>query len=151
MSPSAFRSLIGLSIVTGALAGAVDLVFPSLVPQGAVLAIAEEEAKVPMSLVAACVVLGLAVLLSLIAATVGMLLLQRWGRSLATATTLASLPFWPLLGVTVQSGWASALLQVSAMAWGATLACAYWTPLASQFSGQGSNNSSKPTPLRGAA
>ena len=151
MSPTVFRSLIGLSIATGALAGAVDLVYPSLIPEGAVLAIAAEEAKVPMSLVATCVGLGLVVLLSLFTSTVGMLIFKSWGRSLAAATTIASLPFWPLLGVTVQSGWASALLEVSAMSWGAALACAYWSPLATQFRKQGANDSFKPKPLRGSA
>ena len=103
------------------------------------MAIAEQEASVPMALVVACVVVGLVVLMGLIVAVVGLLIFKPWARALALATTVASVAFWPLLGTTVQSGWNSALLQVSAVAWGAVLASAYWSPIAPRFRRQGAN------------
>ena len=110
------------------------------------MALLEQEASVPIALVAACVAVGVAVLAGLLVSVVGLLLFKQWARTLAFATTLTSLAFWPLLGPTVQSGWNSALLQISAVSWGAVLAGAYWSPLASHFQRQGANYSFKPTP-----
>ena len=151
MTQSLFRWIIAISVVTGLFGGSFDLLFPAFIPEAAIRALLADEATVSMALVIASVVAGVIILVLLVAAIAGLLMFRRWGRSLAAWTTVLSLGFWPILGVTVQSGWASALMQLSATTWGVALAIAYFSPLAAEFSGQAANNSFKPKPLRGSA
>lgn len=136
MKPSIFRYLIALSVSAGLAVCIVEVVFPLDIPPAALDALFEHEASVPFALQAVSVVLDLVVLVGLLVSVVGLLLFRRWARTLAFATTLASMATLPLIGVTVQSGWESPLLELSAVSWGAVLACAYWSPLAVRFQKQ---------------
>jgi hypothetical protein len=69
-------------------------------------------------------------------AIMGLFLLKRWGRALALYGTVLVLMLYPLLGPIVASGLSLALAELAAMLWGACLACAYFSPLALQFSAE---------------
>ena len=66
-------------------------------------------------------------------ATVGLVLFQPWARPLALALTVVSLPLYPFIPAMVQSGWGALFLYLSTLAWGATLAMAYFSPLSVRF------------------
>jgi len=65
---------------------------------------------------------------------VGLFLLKPWGRFISLYSTLISFFLYPVLGATVSSGSQAALAEISAILWGAVLACAYFSPVSAQFS-----------------
>jgi hypothetical protein len=99
----------------------------------------------PLAVVAPVVLLALS---AIIAGIVGLYRLKRWGRSLSLATTIGFSLLIPFSGPMVASGLEDSLWELSSILWGAVLALAYYSPVAAGFH---ANNSSKPTPLRGAA
>jgi hypothetical protein len=90
----------------------------------------------------------LAALTAIVAGIIGLYRLKRWGRSLSLATTVGFAFLIPFSGPMVASGLEDSLWELSSILWGAVLALAYYSPVAAGFH---ANNSSKPTPLRGAA
>ena len=90
----------------------------------------------------------LALLALIIAGLVGMYRFRSWGRSLSLWTTLVGTLAFAAMGPSLSSGLEAALWELSSILWGAMLALAYFSPVANRFR---ANNSSTPTPLRGAA
>jgi hypothetical protein len=68
-----------------------------------------------------------------IAAFVGLLLLKRWGRSLALYTTALTLIALPTFGSTLSTGLETALIEAAAICWGAVLALAYFADVRVNF------------------
>ena len=73
---------------------------------------------------------------TVLASWVGLFLFKRWGRSLSLYSTLASFVLYPVLGPSVTSALQGALLEASTLTWGAILALAYHSPVASRFDGE---------------
>ena len=70
---------------------------------------------------------------SLIVASIGLLVLQRWVRPLAVWSTAVSVLIYPLLGALLQSGVAATLLSIATLLWGAALAMTFYSDLKSHF------------------
>ena len=87
-------------------------------------------------------------IVAIIAGIGGLYRIRRWGRSLSLATTIGFSLLIPFAGPTLSSGLEDSLWELSSILWGAVLTLAYYSPVAAGFH---ANNSSKPTPLRGAA
>lgn len=135
---SLFRSLLIASVVLGCIGGFLDLIFPSLIPPS--MATAFEELPPPSSL--ALFGAGALVLITFggaIASVIGLYLFQPWSRQLAVWMTALGLLFHPLFGVSMQSGWAQLLLDISSVLWGAVLAMSFVSSLSERFASRQSH------------
>ena len=136
ITPRFFRALLLASVLIALASAAVDWLCPALLPLE--WQMVQEETPLPWApeddtlWLLFGVVLG-AYALALSVATVGMYLFKPWGRSLSLWGTVLAAPVVVWLGPTMLSGLASALLDLSSMLWGATLALAYFSPLADRF------------------
>lgn len=68
-----------------------------------------------------------------LAGYVGLFLLRRWGRTLALASTVASLPLYPLMGPVLMSPLEAMLADTAMLLWGVILAIAWCRPVAARF------------------
>ena len=129
-----FRLLVVASLVLGLIGAFLDTIVPGVIPK-----VLEDAYKVYTDTDegwGTAVILGVAaigLLVAGIAATVGLLQLKRWSRSLALWVTIGAFATHPLIGVTLQSGWAFVLTEVSTAMWGAVLAMAYYSELKTHF------------------
>lgn len=135
MTPAAtlFRTLLIASVVTGLLGAFLDVIFPGLVPASIQKAFDELPPPPGPALFGA----GALVLVTFggaVASVVGLYAFQPWARPLAVWMTILGFLFHPLLGVSMQSGWAQLLLDVSSILWGAVLAMSFVSSLSSRFS-----------------
>jgi hypothetical protein len=129
---SFYRLLILASIFVGLVGSFLDLALPGLVPEPMFAAF---EAQPPPSTTALTVV-SVLVLITFgggIAATIGLYFFQAWSRPLAIWMTALGLLFHPVLGVSLQSGWAQLMLDVSTLLWGAVIAMSYVSSLRERF------------------
>jgi len=127
-----FRALLIASVATGVAGSFLDLAFPALIPES--MAKAFEALPPPSSL--ALFGAGVLVLITaggIVTTVVGLYLFQPWSRTLAIWMTALGLLFNPLFGISMQSGWAQLLLDVSSVLWGAVLAMSYVSSLSSRF------------------
>lgn len=128
-----FRALLVASVVTGVVGGFLDTLFPALVPES--MAKAFEALPPPPSL--ALFSAGALVLVTFggfVTSVLGLYFFQPWARPLAVWMTVLGFLFHPLLGVSMQSGWAQMLLELSSVLWGAVLAMSFVSSVASRFS-----------------
>jgi hypothetical protein len=72
-------------------------------------------------------------LVASIVSTIGLFFFWYWVRPFALVTAILGLAVSPLFGPELSSGWSSALLEASFLAWGAVLALAYYSPLSQSF------------------
>jgi urea transporter len=127
-----FRALLLTSVGLGLIGSFIDTIFPSLIPQP--LQTAFE--ALPDTPTPALVGAGALVVITFggtIVAIAGLLFFQPWSRTLAVSMTALSLLFYPLLGVTIQSGWAQLFLDLSTTLWGVVLAMSYFSSLSTKF------------------
>jgi hypothetical protein len=127
-----FRALLIASLATGFVGAFLDMVFPGLVPES--IAHAFEALPPPPSL--ALFGAGALVLVTFggsVAAAIGLYFFQPWARPLAVWMTALGLLFHPLLGVSMQSGWAQLLLDLSSVLWGAVLAMSFVSSVSGRF------------------
>jgi hypothetical protein len=75
----------------------------------------------------------LLLMVAIVASIVGLYRFKPWGRSLALWSTAVATPLAVFAGPSLSSGLESALWEVSTLLWGAILALAYYSPVASQF------------------
>lgn len=132
MSPTIFRSLIIFSVLLGIASAAIDAIVPNLIPSS--LAQAYENVPTPAIFDNPLWLAFLVVFLLLASAsTLGLLFFKRWARMLSLYTTVFGYVIYPFLGLTLASGWANALSEVSATIWGAVMAIAYFSSLSERF------------------
>lgn len=134
MSPIAFRILIVSSVLFAVIAGLVDALCPSFIPESVVTAL-EKEAETSIFEIYPFISLAILMpwLIAVFASTIGLLLFKPWARPIALYSTLFGFVFYSLFGSELSSSVASALTDASAMAWGAILALAYYSPLRENF------------------
>ena len=125
-----YRTCVLGSLAFAVLGGAVDFI-PGMVPEEV---LPEEDPDGGVGYLLFAAIAGLGVGVASLVATVGLALFSPWSRPLALACTAASLVLYPMLPAMMQSGWASLFFYLSALAWGAALAMAYFSPLSSRFS-----------------
>jgi ABC-type multidrug transport system fused ATPase/permease subunit len=125
-----FRVLVLSSFVAALLAAMLDAAVPGLVPRAIDDAYSaywnENGGKATVVVLAGILLLALFV-------TVSFLQLKRWSRSLAFWTTVASFVAMPMIGPSVQSGWALMLADLSASLWAGALSMAYFSELKLHF------------------
>lgn len=127
-----FRALLLASVATSVVGSFLDLAFPSLVPESMAKAFDDLPPPPALALFGA----GALVLVTFggyVAAVVGLYFFQPWARQLAVWMTVLGLLFHPLLGVSMQSGWAQMLLEISSVLWGAVLAMSFVSSVSSRF------------------
>ena len=132
MSPTIFRSLIILYVLLGIASAAIDSIVPNLIPS--LLAQAYENVPTPAIFDHPLWLAFLVVILLLAAvSTFGLLFFKRWARMLSLYTTVLGYVIFPFFGLTLASGWATLLSELSATIWGAVLAIAYFSSLSGRF------------------
>ncbi len=127
-----FRALLVASVAIGLIGSFIDVMFPSLIPEP----ITKAFEALPDTPMPALMLAGLLVIVTFggtIAAIVGLYHFQPWSRPLAVAMTLLTLLFYPLMGASVQSGWAALFLEISTTLWGAVVAISYVSSLSVRF------------------
>lgn len=127
-----FRALLIASVVTGFVGGFLDILFPGLIPESMAKAFEDLPPPATLALFGAGA-LFLVTFGGMIAAVVGLYFFQPWARQLALWMTALGLLFHPLFGVSMQSGWAQLLLDVSSVLWGAVLAMSFVSSLSARF------------------
>jgi hypothetical protein len=133
MSVGQFRLALLVYFALSLASVGVDLI-PGALPEALESAYLDLHAPVAGGTLTFVLVGGL--LLAWPVAIMGLFLLKRWGRTLALYGTVLVLMLFPLSGAIVASGLSLALAELAAMLWGACLACAYFSPLALQFSAE---------------
>ena len=132
MSPTIFRILIIFSFLLGIASAAIDFIIPNLIPSS----VTQAYLNVPTPVLFENP-LGLAFLAALLllasVSTIGLLFFKRWARMLSLYTTVLGFSLYPFFGLTLASGWASALSELSTTIWGAVLAIAYYSSLSERF------------------
>lgn len=122
MTKTWFRVLILCYIVT-LLATTVEVFyFPALVSDELAAAYAREALPPFVS--------NPAIFLPLAA---GLFFLRKWGRWLGLWTTIAMLAVIPFFGPSLSSGFGTAMMQLSAILWGAVLTLAYFSSMGPEF------------------
>ena len=134
MTPAAtlFRALLIASVVTGCSGAFLDLVFPGLIPESMQKAFEELPAPSGPALFGAGALLFVT-FGGAVASVIGLYAFQPWARPLAVWMTVLGFLFHPLLGVSMQSGWAQLLLDLSSVLWGAVLAMSFVSSLGDRF------------------
>jgi hypothetical protein len=132
MTVSKFRSCIWLHIAL-TLAGIGAAFLPNSFSPELVAAYENEPAAWGTERDNLLIALAGTLLVAWIAAFVGLLLLKRWGRTLALCTTALTLIALPTFGPTLSAGLETALVEAAAMSWGAVLALAYFSDVRVNF------------------
>lgn len=133
MTINRYRALIIAFVVFGLLGGALDLIFPALVPaEFRQLQGVHDNSLSTMNLL---LFGGLGVLGGIIAlvSTYGLFRLRTWAPRLAVIGTVLALACWPFAGAYTQSGLAIAISFIASYLWGAIVVLAYVGPLSAQF------------------
>jgi ABC-type multidrug transport system fused ATPase/permease subunit len=133
MNRRLFRIFLLASIVFGVVGAAIDLILPSLIPEPLRAAQESIDAETSNTFVFVAAGCGLALLAALAASYVGLYRFRNWGRVWAVCITLVAVVATPFLGAWSQSGVSVALTEVATTLWGAVLAAAYFSPVASEF------------------
>lgn len=133
MNPRNFRILVALSLVLPLLASAVDLLFGAGVPEALREAQQAMEEESPPSALALQSAVAIALLVVVLAATWGLFMFRRWGRTLALVSCALAFAVWPYFGYGVYSGWAFGLMELGTTVWGAVIALSYASSVAAEF------------------
>ena len=133
MTTLQFRLLLIASLVTGITAGFFDFVFPSTIPESFMQAQAAYDAKQSTTSLIYLLVTCLVGVAGLISTFIGLFRFRPWAPRIAVFTTLILVLAYPAMGVTVSSGWASALTELSSYIWGFILAVVYYSPIKEKF------------------
>lgn len=137
VTPSLFRALLIGSLVLGLVGAVIDVVVPGLVPEVLWQAQAEAAGEEIRLADYVLMVAGVVLLVAAVVSVYGLYMFRRWAPLFSLLVTVATVPLYPLTGVSISSGWAVGLTEVSMMLWGAVLAFAYAGPIKDRFGGQG--------------
>jgi hypothetical protein len=136
VTPSLFRALLVGSLFLGLIGAVIDVLVPGLVPEvlwQAQAEVAGEEIRLADYVL---MVAGVVLLVAAVVSVYGLYMFRRWAPLFSLLVTAATVPLYPLTGVSISSGWAVGLTEVSMMLWGAVLAFAYAGPIKDRFDGR---------------
>ena len=133
MTINRYRALIIAFVISGLLGGALDIVFPALVP--AEFRQLQEVHDNSLSTMNLLLFGGLGVVGGILAfvSTYGLFRLRPWAPRLAVLGTVLALACWPFAGAYAQSGLAIATSFLASYLWGALVVLAYVGPISVQF------------------
>lgn len=135
-TPNFFRRLLFLSILMGIISVAINVAFPSLVPD--ILRNAEAEylenliEPLSMSLVIGSL-FSLCGLLAGIFISYGLFTFKPWARPFNLGFAFSSFIVWPILGYNLSSGWAQPFVDIADMLWGAVTVLTFVPPISEKF------------------
>lgn len=133
MTTSQYRLLLIASIVTGIVGGAVDFVFPQLLPEGLLeLQNAHDEALSTSRLLLASL-LGIAGFVFYVASVYGLFRFRPWAPRLSIFGTALLLCAVPFLGAMAQSGLATSISYLASYLWGAVMVLANTASASAHF------------------
>ena len=128
MTQSHFRLLLILSLVVGLAGGFIDLVVPSLIPEGFRAAQEVEDGTTSMFQLLLSLAVALPALLVYLASLFGLYQFRPWAPRVAIVGTALTLVVFPLVGAHTQSGLAQSLSYLASYLWGAVLLIACTSP-----------------------
>lgn len=126
-----FRFLLVLSVLTAIVGAVISCV--GAVPQELQAYLDEQSEAASTSKTIVVLVIALLVLILALVATVGLFVFWRPARPLTLVTWVVGFLITPLLGPTIDSGWATAFYELSAGMSGAVIALAYCSPIKELF------------------
>lgn len=133
MTPRTYRYLLLSSLVLGIVGALFDALLPSVLPPAFGQAQEMHDSSLPTSTMVFGAIAGFVLLVTGIAAFVGLYLFRPWAPRLALITTAIALVVIPPLGPMALSGWAMGISELSSTLWGAVLALTYFSPLSQRF------------------
>jgi urea transporter len=133
ITPSLFRKLLLLSIICAAMGGLLDIVLPNLIPASLYQAQEEVEQAASHTEFIVLLLIGIPIIIVNIISVVGLFRFRPWAPRIAIIATLLSFMSYPLLGYSLSSGWAKALIDFSTMLWGVVLTLTYCSPIRKRF------------------
>ena len=136
VTPSLFRALLVGSLVLGLVGAVIDVLVPVLVPEVLWQAQAEAAGEEIRLADYVLMVAGVVLLVAAMVSAYGLYMFRRWAPLFSLLVTVATVPLYPLTGVSISSGWAVGLTEVSMMLWGGVLAFSYAGPIKDRFGGQ---------------
>jgi uncharacterized membrane protein (DUF2068 family) len=133
MNKSQYRTILLFSLSLGLAGAFLDFAIPSLVPIVVLKAMMEHDAAMSTTrLYIGLLLIFAGVGLSLIA-MYGLYRFRRWAPRLAVVGTVISLLALPVFNFTSQSGFASALISISSILWGAVVVLCFVEPYRTWF------------------
>ena len=134
-TPTMFRVLLLASLVLGLAGAVIDVFAPGLVPEVLWQALADVTGEDATWKDYVLMVAGVVLLAAAVVSVYGLYLFRRWAPAYSVIVTVATIPLYPMTNVSISSGWAVRLTEVSMMLWGAVLALAWSGPIAERFRG----------------
>jgi hypothetical protein len=128
-----YRLLLIAFLVVGVAGGALDLVFPALLPEEFQVAQQHHDDGLSTGRTFIFTIAGLCTLLFGIVSTYGLYQVRPWAPRFALVTTVLAVLVWPLGGAFAQSGAAMGLDFLASYLWGAAVVLAHVPPLNSMF------------------
>jgi urea transporter len=133
ITPSLFRKLLLLSIICAVMGGLLDIVLPNLIPASLYQAQEEVEQSASHTEFIILLLIGIPIIIVNIISVVGLFCFRPWAPRIAIIATLLSFMIYPLLGYSLSSGWAQALIDFSTLLWGVVLTLTYCSPIRKRF------------------
>ena len=141
MTIAQYRLLLIAFVVLGIAGGALDLVFPALLPEEFQVAQMHQDDGLSTGRTFIFTILGVCTVVFGIASTYGLYQIRPWAPRLALVTTVLAVLVWPVGGAFAQSGAAMALNFLASYLWGAAVVLAHLPPLNSMFERAGRSSS----------
>lgn len=135
MTTNRYRALIIAFVFFGLLGGALDMLFPSLIPTEFRHLQDAHDNALPTMNVLLFAGLGLVGGICALVSTYGLFRFRPWAPRVALWGTVLALACWPFAGVCAQSGLAIATSFLASYLWGAIVVLAYVGPISAQFRG----------------
>ena len=128
-----YRLLLIAFVVVCIAGGALDLVFPALLPEEFQVAQKHLDDGLSTGRTFIFTIVGVCTLAFGIASTYGLYRVRPWAPRLALVTTVLAVLMWPFGGAFAQSGAAIGLNFLASYLWGAAVVLAHVPPLNSMF------------------
>ena len=133
MTINQYRALLIASLIIGILGGALDLIFPSLVPTEFHQVQKTQDSS--LSAVRLLLFTGVGILGGgcALVSMYGLYRFRSWAPRLAIVGTVVALACWPFTGAFAQSGLAISMSYLASYLWGAVVVLAYVQPISAHF------------------
>ena len=128
-----YRLLLIAFLVVGIAGGALDLVFPALLPEEFQVAQKHLDDGLSTGRTFIFTVIGVCTVAFGIASIYGLYRFRPWAPRSALVTTVLAVLVWPIGGAFAQSGAAVGLNFLASYLWGAAVVLAHVPPLSSMF------------------
>jgi hypothetical protein len=132
-----YRLLLTAFLVVGIAGGALDLVFPALLPEEFQVAQKHHDEGLSDGLTFLFTIVGVCTLGFGVASIYGLYRFRPWAPRIALVTTVLAVVVWPFGGAFAQSGAAIGLNFLASYLWGAAVVLAHVPPLNSLFKPRG--------------